>query len=147
MQINFHFFGVCLGNFFVLNRHNLFICSNPKYLFSFESVDCEADKEATQAQLNKLAKLIQSNWEEVASSLAPDLFTSSHMNVIRQENAKRKLQAQDMLQKWSSSLGIKSHRRLLIEALIREDQRYQANDVFGVDLVNQVCPQKDVKLS
>ncbi|XP_062504591.1 uncharacterized protein LOC134181346 isoform X1 [Corticium candelabrum] len=109
---------------------------------SFVLTDSEADKEATQTELNKLAQLIQSNWEEVASSLAPDLFTSSHMNVIRQEHTKRRLQAQDMLEKWRSSLGIKAHRRLLIEALIREDQRYQANEVFGVDLVKQVSPQK-----
>ena len=96
----------------------------------------------TRKELRDLAILIQSCWKEFALYLDPDHFTLlGEIATIECQHATRFLQAQAMLEKWHSDLGNNVPRRLLIEALIKQEQRRWANEVFGEEVVKQVMPQ------
>ena len=64
-----------------------------------------------------------------------------NLATIKRQLHDPELQAEALLETWRASLDDRAHRRLLIEALIKRRQRKEANEVFGEDLVQQVCPQ------
>ena len=104
-------------------------------------VDCTYDEEATAKEVRCLAKSIETCWEEFAVELDEDLFTFSATKAIAREDDRLFMQARTMLDKWSNHHAGKAYRRLLIQALIKVDQRKVANDVFGEGHVERVSPQ------
>ena len=96
---------------------------------------------ATAKELKDLAKSLGTRWVSFASELNPELFSVQKIAFIRNEHNDVLLQARAMLEDWSSSLAEKATRKLLIEALVKEELRLQANEVFSENLVEQVCPQ------
>ena len=93
----------------------------------------------TPEELNHLADMIEGCWQEFASVLAPNLFTTGKIVAIeRQRPASPFLQAKTMLDIWCDQLGAKPQRHLLIDALIQRGLRSQAEAVFGVEVVKEM---------
>ena len=99
-------------------------------------------QKATATELRDLAKSLETDWVSIAARLKPELFSVKKIKVIQDKHKNDAyLQARAMLEDWSNSLADKGTRKLLIEALVKEELRLQANEVFSENLVNQVCPQ------
>ena len=97
----------------------------------------------TSVQLNHLAKEIQGCWQQFALTLEPvGLFkVRGNIAAIKSEHASPLVQAQAMLENWSDNVGARACRSILIQALIKQGLRSQANEVFGEEIVLQVSPQ------
>ena len=88
--------------------------------------------------LVKVARAVSGNWEQFAACLDPDLFTVLEKKIIRQSHSEPFNQSHAMLEKWSDELDKKATNVSLIEVLLENNMKAQANKIFGECLVNYV---------
>ncbi|XP_062514510.1 uncharacterized protein LOC134190101 [Corticium candelabrum] len=106
------------------------------------SLEANKTLDTTKKEPSKVAKEIAADWRKVASFLNSTLFPSREIKVIEDTFRRPFDQAKEMIDTWSSELGNKATRRVLIEAMLECGLRAQANNIFTEELVDYVKPLK-----
>ena len=90
-----------------------------------------------------VAEKVAGKWEELAAYLAPALFTSNQVLVIRQENQyNRFVQAKTMLDVWSDQFGSQATCGGVVKGLLDMGCKAEAAEVFSHQLVEFVEQQQ-----
>ena len=98
----------------------------------------------TSDEITEVASKLSARWEELVSRLSSSLFTINKIEEIKGENRdKFFLQARKALDMWTSQLGGKASRQLLIKTICDIGCRLQAEEVFGYQLVEYVSLLKN----
>ena len=100
----------------------------------------EADKKCSEQEIVEVAREVPS-WQEFVSVLSASIFSIKVITDIRNEHNDTFMQARRALTMWANEMDDKACRRMMIETMCRMCFRKQAVNVFGVDLVEQVCPR------
>ena len=90
-----------------------------------------------------IAERVAGRWEELASYLAPALFTYNQVLVIRKDNPYSQfLQAKAMLDVWSDQFDSQATCGVMIKALLAIGCKAEAAIVFSHELVEFVGQQR-----
>ena len=104
----------------------------------------EAEKKCTNEEIVRVASLV-SDWEELVSRLSPNLFSVKVIDNIKKADQQPFMQARKALAKWVDYMADKALRRMMIKTMcVDMSLRAQAIEVFGANLVEQVCPQQEL---
>ncbi|XP_062515292.1 uncharacterized protein LOC134190793 isoform X2 [Corticium candelabrum] len=101
-----------------------------------------ANSRCTEREMVAVADKVRSYWQKFVSVLSPFLFAVDEIRVIERETADLFIQSRRALDKWDNHFAAQANRRLIIQTLCDIGQTSQAVDVFGRDLVENVCPPK-----
>ena len=83
-----------------------------------------------------VAKRVAGKWEELAAYLAPALFTSNQVLVIKKDNPYDQFaQAKAMLEVWSDQFGSQATCGVVVKRLLDMGCKAEATDVFSHQLV------------
>ena len=107
-----------------------------------QHLKCKADSKCTSNEITNVARKISADWEELVLVLSSSIFSMNRIEEIQEEKKRKVMQAQKALDIWHNKMGSKASRRLLIEAMCEINVRLPAEEVFGQQLVEFVCPQE-----
>ena len=89
-----------------------------------------------------VADKVRPYWQKFVSFLSPSLFAVDEIRVIELETADLFIQSRRALDKWANHFAAQANRRLIIQTLCDIGRSSQAVDVFGRELVENVCRPK-----
>ncbi|XP_062515896.1 uncharacterized protein LOC134191309 [Corticium candelabrum] len=101
-----------------------------------------ANSRCTEREMVAVAHKVRPYWQEFVSFLCPSLFAVDEIRVIERETADLFIQSRRALDKWANHFAAQANRRLIIQTLCDIGRTSQAVDVFGRELVENVCPPK-----
>eukprot|EP00118_Oscarella_pearsei_P002779 m.11538 g.11538 ORF g.11538 m.11538 type:complete len:119 (+) comp23487_c0_seq1:70-426(+) len=95
------------------------------------------DDKVERREAFELAKRIHDKWHRIAQTIEPEpLFKDFEISAFRKPYEEGREHAQNFLNAWMMKHHLKATRRRLVKALIAEDMRVYAVEVFGQDMIS-----------
>eukprot|EP00118_Oscarella_pearsei_P004753 m.20762 g.20762 ORF g.20762 m.20762 type:complete len:283 (+) comp28078_c0_seq4:11-859(+) len=94
------------------------------------------DDKVTRKETITLAKRIHGMWHRIAQTIQPEPYKDYEISAFRKPYEEGQDHAQNFLNAWTQKHHLRATRRLLITALMEQDKKEYAVDVFGQGMIS-----------